>query len=90
MKLQAMHIVNNSWALEMFFNVFKPLLSGRMIERLYFHGTDMESLHKHVDPKNLPQKYGGIHPFYDYRDWIIGFRKNKTIQDELKSLGYKM
>ncbi|XP_044267008.1 alpha-tocopherol transfer protein-like [Tribolium madens] len=90
MRLEAMHIVNNSWAFEMFFNFFKPLLRGKMMERLYFHGTDMESLHKHVDPKNLPQKYGGYQPFYDYRDWIRGFRKDKTIIEELKSLGYKV
>lgn len=60
-----------------------------MKERIFFHGDDMESLHKHIDPKHLPERYGGLHPDYNYNDWIEGFKKNEFIQKELASLGYQ-
>ncbi|KAJ3656109.1 hypothetical protein Zmor_015209 [Zophobas morio] len=88
MRLEAMHVINNSWMFETFFNFFKPLLHDKMKERLYFHGNDMESLHQHVDPKCLPDIYGGMQPHYDYKDWLDGFRKNKSILKELNRQGY--
>lgn len=61
-----------------------------MKERIFFHGEDMESLHQHIDPKYLPERYGGIHPDYNYNDWIDGFRRNKAVVKELRSLGYEI
>ncbi|CAB0015311.1 unnamed protein product, partial [Nesidiocoris tenuis] len=29
---------------------------------VFMHGTDLESLHKHIDPENLPVEYGGSRP----------------------------
>lgn len=88
MKIHALHIVNQSWVFDMVYNVFKPLISNRMKERLFFHGDNMESLHQHVDPKYLPERYGGIHPDYNYNDWIEYFRRTDAIINELKSLSY--
>ncbi|CAH1367985.1 hypothetical protein MTP99_009380 [Tenebrio molitor] len=88
MKLQSLHIINHSWAFEILFNIFRPLLHEKMKERLFFH-NDLESLHKHVNPKCLPEIYGGMQPHHSYEDWVEGFRKNKDIMKELKSLGYK-
>jgi hypothetical protein len=41
------------------------------------------------NPKCLPEIYGGMQPHHSYEDWVEGFRKNKDIMKELKSLGYK-
>ena len=59
-----------------------------MKERIHFHGDDMESLHRHVDPKFLSKRYGGVHEEYSYNDWIDWFKSNDTILKELKSLNY--
>lgn len=88
MKIHAMHIVNQSWVFDMIYNVFKPLISSRMKERLFFHGDNMESLQQHIDPKYLPERYGGVHPDYNYNDWMEFFKKSDIIKKELKSLGY--
>ncbi|XP_028127985.1 clavesin-1-like isoform X3 [Diabrotica virgifera virgifera] len=89
MKIEALHIVNQSWVFDMCYNIFKPFLDDKMKERIFFHGEDMESLHRHIDPKHLPERYGGIHPDYNYNDWIEGFLSNDQIKKELTSLGYK-
>lgn len=89
MNLKAVHIVNQPWIFDIVYNIFKPFIDERMKERIFFHGDDMESLHKHIDPKHLPERYGGLHPDYNYNDWIEGFKKNEFIQKELASLGYQ-
>lgn len=72
----------------MVYNVFKSLLNEQMKERIFFHGDNMESLHQHVEPKHLPERYGGIHPDHDYRKWLRYFKSNEVITRELGSLGY--
>ncbi|XP_074039986.1 alpha-tocopherol transfer protein [Leptinotarsa decemlineata] len=89
MKVHALHIVNQSWIFDMIYNIFKPFVDERMKEKIFFHGEDMESLHQHIDPKHLPEKYGGIHPDYDYKDWIKYFENNEKIRWELETLGYR-
>ncbi|EFA03951.1 clavesin-2 [Tribolium castaneum] len=88
-RLEALHVVHNSWAFEIIFNIFKPFLHEKMIERVFFHGSDMESLHKHVDPKHLPVTYRGSQPEYDCKEWLEGVKKNETVAKEISLLGYK-
>lgn len=88
MKIHAIHILNQPWAFEMVYKVFKPLLNSRMKSRLFFHGDNMESLHKHIDPKCLPEKYGGVRAEHNYKDWLFAMERNQDILKEVKSLGY--
>lgn len=39
---------------------------------MHFHGSDMKSLHKFLDPDFLPSNYGGNLPKIDYsgKDWF--------------------
>lgn len=46
---------------------------------MFFHGTDFESLHAHIEPKYLPKVYGGIRPDFGYRDWFDSVSENPTI-----------
>lgn len=46
---------------------------------MFFHGDDMESLHSHIDPKYLPEVYGGIRPEYSYKDWFESLSRNTEI-----------
>lgn len=88
MKIHAIHIINQPWAFEVVYNVFKPLLDARMRSKLFFHGADMDSLHKHIDPKCLPEKYGGVRAEHNYKDWLFAMENNKSILKEVRSLGY--
>lgn len=88
MRIHAVHIINQPWIFEIVFNLFKPFLNERMRERIFIHGDNMESLHQHIDPKHLPERYGGIQPDYNYNDWIDYFKRDEKIRWELTTLGY--
>jgi len=87
-RTNAIHIINNNWAFDMVYQMFKPFINERMRERLFVHGTDLSSLHKYVSPSHLPQKYGGDLPEYPYTAWMESLAKNSKIMEELKQLGY--
>lgn len=88
MRLNEVHIINQSWLCDIIYNMMKPLLHEKMREKIYFHGDDLEGFHKYVNPKCLPDIYGGVHKYYNYKDWITGFKKNTDLIKELRSIGY--
>ncbi|CAD6999204.1 unnamed protein product [Ceratitis capitata] len=59
LRIKAIHIVNQPKIFNVVFALFKPFLREKLRSRIYFHGTDRESLHKHISPKCLPAVYGG-------------------------------
>lgn len=59
-----------------------------MRERIFIHGSDMASLHEHIDKCHLPTKYGGDMPEFPYTDWMRSLSKNQKVMDNLKQLGY--
>lgn len=87
-RADTVHIVNQSWAFDVMFNVFKPLLNEKMRSKLFFHGTNMESLHKHIDKENLPTKYGGYMDDYQYETWFEYMKSDSRVLSEMKQLGY--
>ncbi|XP_026726891.1 alpha-tocopherol transfer protein-like isoform X2 [Trichoplusia ni] len=85
----AIHIVNHSWLFDKIFNIFKPLLNSQMRSKIYFHGHDMSSLHKHIKPDHLPERYGGVWPDYSYTIWLNSLKKNYSVAKGVISYGYK-
>jgi hypothetical protein len=47
--------------------------------QIFFHGSDMSSLHRHITPKRLPKLYGGAHDEFSYRLWIDNIERNPEI-----------
>ena len=58
-RLKAVHIINQPYVFNMVFAIFKPLLNAKLRNRIHFHGTDRQSLLRHVDAKCLSKAYGG-------------------------------
>ncbi|XP_055597104.1 clavesin-1-like isoform X2 [Uranotaenia lowii] len=88
LRTTAIHIVNQGWVFDTVFQMFKPLLNDRMREKLFFHGSDFASLHKHIDPEYLPERYGGTKPEYSYTYWLDHLCRNEHVVRELEQLGY--
>lgn len=88
-RAMAIHIINNNWAFDAIWQVFKPFLNERMRKQVFIHGTNKESLHKHIDKAHLPTKYGGELPDFPYTAWLESLAKNHKVMDELKRLGYE-
>lgn len=59
LRIKGIHIVNQPKIFQMVFALFKPFLREKLRNRIIFHGTDRDSLHKHIDPKCLPLEYDG-------------------------------
>ncbi|XP_055622721.1 uncharacterized protein LOC129766230 [Toxorhynchites rutilus septentrionalis] len=72
LRMKAMHYINVSPVFETVFNLFKTFLNEKNRSRIYVHGSDMESLYKHVPKRLLPAEYGGeAGPIQDIADkWI--------------------
>lgn len=62
LRVKGLHIVNQPFVFNMVFSLFKPFLREKLRSRIYFHGTDRDSLHQHLSPKCLPDVYGGAFP----------------------------
>lgn len=87
-KTNAIHILNQSWVFDTIFAVFKPLLDAKMRNRIYFHGTNLESLHKHLPPEYLPKDYGGVRNDHPYYKWIEFLCQDPIIVEHMKQMGY--
>ncbi|KAI5643878.1 CRAL/TRIO domain-containing protein [Phthorimaea operculella] len=87
----ALHIINYSWILNTCFYLFKQFIPQAAWDRLHFHGNDMSSLHKHIDPKYLPPEYGGTCRYLiSTEEWIRKINKYKDdfMVQELRELGF--
>ncbi|KOB73179.1 putative CRAL/TRIO domain-containing protein, partial [Operophtera brumata] len=65
-------------------------IPAAVFKRMYFHGSDMNSLHQHIDPEYLPKEYGGCcRHFISTEEWIskIDAYKDDFIVKELTDLG---
>uniref|UniRef100_A0A182NES0 CRAL-TRIO domain-containing protein n=1 Tax=Anopheles dirus TaxID=7168 RepID=A0A182NES0_9DIPT len=88
LRTSQIHIVNQGWVFDTAFQIFKPLLTEKMRQRLFFHGTDRASLHKYIDPEALPERYGGTKPEFPYTYWLEHLSRDERVVDELQQLGY--
>ncbi|KAF5272333.1 hypothetical protein FQA39_LY07934 [Lamprigera yunnana] len=90
LRTYAVHIVNQSPVFKAGYSMVKPFMNKEVKKRIYFHGSDMSSLHKHIDPKYLPERYGGTHPDYSYGGWVEYIKNNDRVLKELRDLGYTL
>ncbi|KAJ8975597.1 hypothetical protein NQ317_004438 [Molorchus minor] len=88
-RLEKIHILHQSWVFDIGYNFVKPLMNDNIKERIAFHGDDLESLHSYIDPKHLPERYGGIHKDYPADIWFECIRKHDNVIEHLIELGYE-
>ncbi|XP_065200312.1 alpha-tocopherol transfer protein-like [Planococcus citri] len=89
-RLKAIHIVFQPMLFKMIWQLFKPLIEEKLSKRIFFHGKDMKSLHKHIDPQCLPRVYGGEKGEIDYgsAEWFAIFAQHDETVKEWQSYGY--
>ncbi|KAF7280371.1 hypothetical protein GWI33_006102 [Rhynchophorus ferrugineus] len=71
LRLKEVHMVKQPFIFKMVWQIFKPFIGEKLKNRIHFHGSDMSSLHKFMEPSHLPKDYGGLLPAIDYSgdDW---------------------
>lgn len=57
---------------------------------MFFHARDRASLHKHIDPANLPINYGGTLPAIDYsgKEWFECVKEHEQHTATWNSFGF--
>jgi retinaldehyde-binding protein 1 len=70
-RMKQVHIINEPTIFKMVWALFKPFIREKLGSRMFLHGKDRESLHKHMNPEFLPANYGGKLPAIDYsgKEW---------------------
>lgn len=58
-RLKAVHVVNQPYIFNMIFALFKPFMREKLRNRIHLHGSDRDSILKHIDADSLPVQYGG-------------------------------
>ncbi|KPI97093.1 PREDICTED: alpha-tocopherol transfer protein-like isoform X1 [Papilio xuthus] len=89
--MHGLHIINYNWILHTFFYVFKQFIPSAAWSRMHFHGYDMSSLHKHIDPTALPPEYGGTcRHVISTEEWLrkVNMYKDDFMVQELRALGF--
>ncbi|KAK6631974.1 hypothetical protein RUM44_007004 [Polyplax serrata] len=89
LRLKQVHIVNQPLLFNIVWKVFKPLIREKLNSRLFFHGNDMKSLHKYIDPKCLPDEYNGHLPTTNYssKHWYPILKSLDPVIEEHNSFG---
>lgn len=70
-RLKAVHIVFQPYMFKVVWAIFRPFIREKLSKRIMFHGSNLKTLHKHIDIDCLPADYGGTKPKIDYSsaDW---------------------
>nr|CAD7439416.1 unnamed protein product [Timema bartmani] len=87
LKINAVHVMNDSVLFAMIFAIFKKFLDDSMKKRIFFHGNNMYSLHEHVDSSYLPKELGGELPSQDGAQLLAVISSDAVIK-ELERIGY--
>lgn len=69
-RFKGFHFVNEPAIFDMIYTFVKPFLNEKIRDRVFFHGTDMESLHIHIPPEILPEELGGLQPPTDNSSFV--------------------
>lgn len=91
LRIKAIHIINQPKIFNVVFSLFKPFLREKLRSRIYFHGTDRDSLHKHIAPECLPACYGGCRkePRINGSEWYTLLSQVEKEYVAINSYGYK-
>lgn len=92
LRLKSIHIINQSIFFNLAFAIFKPFIEEKFRKRIFFHGTDRESLMAHIDKETLFKKYGGELDSLDESfgtNFLHNISNYSNLYEVITSFGYK-
>ncbi|XP_062856094.1 retinaldehyde-binding protein 1b [Trichomycterus rosablanca] len=64
-RFKAVHFIHQPWYFTTTYNVVKPLLKSKLLDRVFVHGDDLETYYKEFEAEILPAEFDGKGPNYD-------------------------
>ncbi|XP_015929972.1 clavesin-1 [Parasteatoda tepidariorum] len=86
-RVKGIHFVNQPAALTAIYHLVKPFVKKKLLQRVHFHGSKLESLHEFVPKELLPEELGGTMGPFNNKEFASYFYSQESFISNINQYG---